>query len=97
MDVSPITKNYICLQKQSLNNLFDTLTLFQDYAEKTSRYWAYQVGIENNAQSAVDQCWAVLKQGRDDARELINESFTNVEVILLVKAQNNPLNRQGAI
>jgi len=65
MDVSTIAKDYTCLQKQSLNNLFDTLTLFQDHAEKTSRSWAYQVDVENNAQSAVDQRWAVLKQGRD--------------------------------
>ena len=90
MDVSTIAKDYTCLQKQSLNNLFDTLTLFQDHAEKTSRYWAYQVGVENNAQSAVDQRWAVLKQGRDDARELINESFTNVEVYFVGKGSKQP-------
>ncbi|MBC2711557.1 MAG: hypothetical protein HGJ94_11375 [Desulfosarcina sp.] len=80
MDISTITKDYTRLQKQSLNNLFDTLTLFQDHAEKTSRYWAYQMGVNNNAQAAVDQYRAVLKQGRDDARKLINEGFTNVEV-----------------
>jgi len=80
MDVSPIAKNYICLQKQFLNNLFDTLTLFQDHAEKTSRYWAYQMGVNNNAQSAIDQFRVVLKQGCDDATELINEGFTNVDV-----------------
>jgi len=90
MDVSTIAKDYTCLQKQSLNNLFDTLTLFQDHAEKTSRSWAYQVDVENNAQSAVDQCWAVLKQGRDDARELINESFTNVEVYFVGKGSKQP-------
>jgi len=48
------------------------------------------VDVENNAQSAVDQCWAVLKQGRDDARELINESFTNVEVYFVGKGSKQP-------
>ena len=46
--------------------------------------------VENNAQSAVDQCWAVLKQGRDDARELINESFTNVEVYFVGNGSKQP-------
>lgn len=80
MDVSTIAKDYTRLQKQSFNNLFDVLTLFQDHAEKTCKYWAYQMGINNNAQTAVDQYRAVLKQGHDDARKLINESLTNVEV-----------------
>ena len=80
MDVSTITKENIRLQKQSLNNIFDTLALFQDLAEKTSRYWAYQMGVNNNAQSAIDQFRVVLKQGCDDATELINEGFTNVDV-----------------
>ncbi len=80
MDVSTIAKDYTHLQKQSLNNLFDTLTLFQDHAEKTGRYWAYQMGMNSDAQSVVDQYRTVLKQGRDDARKLINEGFTNVAV-----------------
>jgi len=80
MDVSTIAKDSIRLQKQSFNDLFDVLTLFQDHAEKTCKYWAYQMGINNNAQTAVDQYRAVLKQGHDDARKLINESLTKVEV-----------------
>ncbi len=80
MDVSKIAKNYTSLQKQSLNNIFDTMILFQDLAEKTSRYWASQMGINLDAQAAAYRYRAVLKQGHDDARELINESLTNVEV-----------------
>ena len=45
-----------------------------------SNYWAYQMGINDNAQAAIDQYLKVLKQGRDDARKLINEGVTNVEV-----------------
>ena len=80
MDVSTITKENIRLQKQSLNNIFDTLALFQDLAEKTSRYWAYQMGMNLDAQAAAYRYRAVLNQGHDDARDLINESLTNVEV-----------------
>lgn len=79
MNVSTIAKDYTRLQKQSLNNLFESLNLFQDYAEKAGRCWAYQIGVNNHAQAAVDQYGAVLKQGRDNARKLINEGLTNVE------------------
>lgn len=63
MDISTIAKDNICIQKQYLNNLFDTLTLFQDHAERASRYWAYQMGVKNDAQSTIDQFRVVLKQG----------------------------------
>lgn len=75
-----IAKDYTRLQRQSLNNLFDTLVLFQDHAENASRYWVYQMGVNNNVQAAVDQYLTELKQGRDDARKLINEGLCNVEV-----------------
>ncbi len=80
MDVSKIAKDYTSLQKRSFNNIFDTLALFQDHADKAIRYWAYQMGVDNNAQTAVDQYRAVLKQGNNDTRKLINEILTDVEV-----------------
>jgi hypothetical protein len=80
MDVSTIAKDYTRLQKQSLNNLFDILSIFQGQVEKTSRYWAYQMGVDDDAQAAFDQYSKVLKQGRDDARDMINRGVTNVEV-----------------
>lgn len=79
MDVSTIAKDYTRLQKQSLNNLFDTMTLFQDHADRTSGYWAYQMGMNSDEQEGVDQYRTVLKQGRDNVRRLINEALTNVE------------------
>lgn len=80
MDVSTIVKDYTRLQKQSLNNLFDTLTLFQDHSEISGKYWAYQMGVNSNAQAAVNQYRTVLKQGRDEAKKMVNESFTKLEV-----------------
>jgi hypothetical protein len=94
MDVSTIAKDNICIQKRYLNNIFDTLTLFQDYAEKTSRCWAYQMGVEDNARSAIDQFRVVLKQGCDDARELINECFTDVEVYFAGTGSKQPAEKK---
>lgn len=80
MDVSEIAKEYARLQKQSFNNLFDTLELVQNHVDKTSSYWAYQMGIDKKAQTAADQWRLVLKQGCDDARKLINDGLTRMEV-----------------
>ena len=75
MDVSRIAKDYTRLQKQSLNNLFDTMTLFQEHADRTSGYWAYQMGLSTNARSTSDQYRAVFMQGREYARKLIDQSL----------------------
>lgn len=90
MDVSTIAKDNTRLQKQSLNNLFDIFSLFQDHAEKTSRYWAYQMGVDKNAQAAVDQYLKVLKQGREDVRALINQGITDVEVYFAGMGSEQP-------
>ena len=80
MDVSTIAKDSTRLQKQSLNNLFDILSLFQDHVEKTSRYWTCQMGVDENVQAVVGQYLKALKQGREDVRALINQGVTNVEI-----------------
>ena len=85
MDVSAIAKGYTGLQKRSLNNLFDTLILYQDCVERTSLYWAYQIGLSTDSQAASDQYRAVLKQGRDDAIKLIDQSLTSMEVNFSVR------------
>ena len=79
MDFSAITKGYTSLQRRSLNNLFDTLILYQDCVERTSLYWAYQVGLNPSSQAASDQYRAVLKQGRDNVIKIVNQSLTRME------------------
>ena len=90
MNISTITQEYNRLQKQSLNNLFDVLSLFQGQVEKTSRYWAYQMGVDDDAQAAFDQYLKVLKQGSDDVRELINQGITNVDVYFAGMGSERP-------
>ena len=85
MEFSAISKGYTSLQRRSLNNLFDTLILYQDCVERTSLYWAYQVGLNPSSQAASDQYRAVLKQGRDDAIKLIDQSLTSMEVNFTVR------------
>jgi hypothetical protein len=55
MKMTSMAKDLIGLQKQAANNLFDAMALFQDQAERTSRYFANQMGISYKAQEYVNQ------------------------------------------
>ena len=79
MDVSAITKDYTRLQKKALNNFFDTLTLFQDHVDRTTRYLAYNMGLNGHAKAVSDQYNALQQKGLDDARKLIDQSLDNME------------------
>ena len=90
MDVSTIARDHTRLQKQSLYNLFDTMALFQDHVEKTSRYWAYQMGVNDAAQAAADQYLRALKQSRDEVRALVDQGITNLEVYFAGMGSKRP-------
>lgn len=79
MDAATIATDYILLQKRSFNNLFDTITLFQDCAENTSNYWAYRMGLNKSVHSAIDQWRATMKQSRSESKKLIDDSLSSME------------------
>ena len=79
MDTASIAKGLVGLQKQSFNNFMEAMIIFQNQAEKTGRRLVNQMGINENAQAFADQWRMILIKGRDDSRELINESFTYME------------------
>lgn len=79
MDPASITKDFLGLQKQSLNNLFDTMVILHDQAENTGRLWSKQLGFNEQAQEIADRWRAVFNRGRDDSRKFINDSFSSME------------------
>ena len=79
MEIKSMAKDLIGLQKQAANNYFDAITLFQDQAEITNRFFAKQFRINDQALYYIDQWRALLKDGRDDYRKLVIESITNME------------------
>ena len=83
MDIETIVQQNFHLQKQSFENFFNTLNLFQTNAEWTCCYWYYKMGINKDLQTVVNQYWTALKQGRDHARSLTNKGFTNIETYLI--------------
>lgn len=79
MDPALIVKDVISIQKQSFNNFMDTMILFQDQAEMTSRRWANQIGFGEGAQEIAGQWRSVFNKGRDESRKLINDSLAGME------------------
>ena len=79
MEIKSMAKDFIGLQKQAANNYFDAITLFQDHAEVTNRFFAKQIRINDNLLNYIDQWRTLLKDGRDDYRKLVIESITNME------------------
>ena len=79
MEMKSMAKDLIGLQKQAANNYFDAITLFQDQAEITNRFFAKQFRVNDNVLNYIDQWRALLKDGRDDYRKLVIESITNME------------------
>ena len=64
MDMVSIAKEYVDLQKRAANNLFNAVTLFQDFADKRSQYWADQLSVNEKMKRVADQWRMVLKKGR---------------------------------
>jgi hypothetical protein len=79
MEMKSMAKDLIGLQKQATNNCFDAITLFQDQAEITNRFFAKQIRLDDNVQDYIDQWRSILKDGRDEYRKLVIESITNME------------------
>ena len=90
MDPALIVKDVIGIQKQSFNNLMEALIFFQNHADKTVMLLVNQMGLNENAQAFADQWRMFLIKGRDDSRELINESFTYMEDYFAGLEQKNP-------
>jgi hypothetical protein len=76
MNAASIAKNLVGLQKQSFNHIMETMTIFQNQAERTGRLMANQIKVNEKAQEFADQWRTVFKNGRDDFRKLINEGYT---------------------
>ncbi|MGD2009511.1 MAG: hypothetical protein PVH69_01320 [Desulfobacterales bacterium] len=79
MDPATIAKDFIGIQKQSLNNFFDTMIVLQDQAEDTGRRWFKQLGFNEETQEIAHQWHAVFHRGRDDSRKFINDSLDGME------------------
>jgi hypothetical protein len=82
MAMVSIAKKYVDLQKRATNNLFDTVTLFQDFADDRSRYWVDQMGVDEKMKDVVDEWRMVFKKGRKESIKMVNDGFKYMETYL---------------
>ena len=82
MDMVSIAKEYVDLHKRAANNLFDAVTLFQDFADYRSQYWAHQMNVNENMKTVVDEWRVAFKKGREDSIKMVNEGFKYMEAYL---------------
>ena len=82
MDMASIAKGVVDLQKRAANSLFDAVTLFQDFADNRSQYWADQMGFDGKMKTVVDEWRVIFKKGRQDSLNLVNDGFNGVETYL---------------
>ena len=82
MDMVSIAKEYVDLQKRAANNLFDAVTLAQDFADNRSQYWVDQIGVNGKMKTVVDEWRVVFKKGREDSIKMVNDGFKSMETYL---------------
>jgi hypothetical protein len=82
MDMVSIAKKYVDLQKLAANNLFDAVTLFQDFAYNQIQYWADQTSVNGKIKTVVNEWRVVFKKGGEDSIKMVNNGFENMETYL---------------
>jgi hypothetical protein len=82
MDMVSIAKEYLNLQKRSANNIFDAVTLYQDFVDIRSQYWTDQINFNGKMRAAVDEWRVFFKKGREDSIKMVNDGFKYMETVL---------------
>ncbi len=79
MDIESIARKNNVLQEHACRNIFDALDILQEYAERTSWYWAGQVGIDEPVKSMFDPYLRVSRGGRHHLKRLFEEGFASID------------------
>ena len=82
MDMVAIAREYVDLHKRAANNLFDAVTLFQDFADSRSQYWVDQMKIDEKTKAVADEWRLVFRKGREDSIKMVNDGFKCMETYL---------------
>ena len=82
MDMVSIAKEYVGLQRRAANNLFDAVTLFQDFADNRSQYWINRMNVNDKMKTVVDEWRVIFKNGRENSIKMVNDGFKYMETYL---------------
>ncbi len=83
MEMPQMAKQMVEFQKVTFNNAFNTLTMFQDQAEKLVHTFLDQnPAIPQQSREAFRDWLNMCKKARDDYKKTIDDSFKNLESYL---------------
>lgn len=83
MEMPQMAKQMVEFQKVTFNNAFNTLTMFQDQAEKLVHTFLDQnPAFPQQSREAFRDWLNMCKKARDDYKKTIDDSFKNLESYL---------------
>ncbi len=83
MEMPQMAKQMVEFQKVTFNNAFNTLTMFQDQAEKlVNTFLDQNPAIPQQSREAFRDWLNMCKKARDDYKKTIDDSFKNLESYL---------------
>lgn len=77
-----VAKQILELQKNTFDNAFDALTMWQDQAERLSQTVLDQTTwLPRESRQMVEQWTQLIKAGREDFKEMVHTGFDQLAVI----------------
>jgi hypothetical protein len=88
MDSSWIAKHMIHLQRTAFDNLYHSLVMLQEHAEKmTGTFFEQATWIPEESSRIVAQWIELLKNGRNEFKAAVDDSFSKVDELLSAEKQ----------
>jgi len=91
MDSRWIAKQMIDFQKTTFDNMYTSMVMIQDHAEKLAATLLSQaVWIPAESSGVVNQWTEILKTGRNDFKVAVDDYFSKMEESLTADIQTHP-------
>ena len=88
MDSSQIAKQMIDFQKTTFDNMYNSMVMLQDQTEKLANTLLEQATwIPEESGRVVNQWTDIFKNGRNDFKAAMDESFSKMEKLLTAEKQ----------
>ncbi len=87
MEYAKIAKRIVDFQKITFDNTFNAAVMFQDQTEKiTNTFMGKNIWKPEEGKKILDEWIMIYKQGRDNFKKAVDDSFDNIEEIFACTA-----------
>ncbi len=87
MEYAKIAKRIVDFQKITFDNTFNAAVMFQDQTEKiTNTFMGNNIWKPEEGKRILDEWIMIYKQGRDNFKKAVDDSFDNIEEIFACTA-----------